>query len=133
MSSWLVNQLALLAFHPSRCLLLSGKSPLLAYFVVDLSTAHSSETVRAQQGVKEGPFWVQITLCVPWLAPQDQALVFPNGITFQRPEQQEEYVREWAPQAHGAALRLPDQILPGTLRRGEVLNSPCGGPHLLHP
>ena len=128
MSSWLVNQLALLAFYPSRCLLLSGKSPLLAYFVVDLSTAHSSETVRAQQGVKEGPFWVQITLCVPWLAPQDQALVFPNGITFQRPEQQEEYVREWARKRTGLPCDFQIKFYPGRYAVEKCSILPVGDP-----
>lgn len=37
----------------------------------------------------------QVTLVIPWLTKADQESIFPN-VTFESPEQQEEYVREWA-------------------------------------
>ena len=37
----------------------------------------------------------QVILVVPWLALSDQALIFPNQRTFERPAEQEECMREW--------------------------------------
>lgn len=37
----------------------------------------------------------QVTLVVPWLSKVDQLKVFPEGLIFDTPEQQEEYVRNW--------------------------------------
>ena len=73
-------------------------------------------------------FWVQITLCVPWLAPQDQALVFPNGITFQRPEQQEEYVREWARKRTGLPCDFKIKFYPGRYAVEKCSILPVGDP-----
>jgi len=36
-----------------------------------------------------------VTLLVPWLCKEDQQQVYPNKITFETPEQQEVYVRDW--------------------------------------
>jgi hypothetical protein len=38
----------------------------------------------------------KVTLVLPWLSPADQARVFPANVQFETPEQQEEYVRDWA-------------------------------------
>lgn len=38
---------------------------------------------------------VQVTLVIPWLAPSDQKLVFPNDLCFQKPSEQEQCIREW--------------------------------------
>lgn len=34
-------------------------------------------------------------MVVPWLSKVDQAKVFPNGLVFDTPEHQEDYVRNW--------------------------------------
>lgn len=36
-----------------------------------------------------------VTLLVPWLSKKDQELVYPNQITFDAPQNQENYIREW--------------------------------------
>lgn len=42
-----------------------------------------------------------MNLVIPWLAPADQAKVFPNGLKFESPAEQEKYVREWAAKRTG--------------------------------
>lgn len=37
----------------------------------------------------------KITLVIPWLSKMDQKRIFPRGISFDTPEQQEKYVRKW--------------------------------------
>ena len=72
-------------------------------------------------------FWVQITLCIPWLAPPDQALVF-NNITFQRPDQQEEYVREWARKRTGLPCDFQIKFYPGRYAVEKCSILPVGDP-----
>lgn len=38
---------------------------------------------------------MQVTLLVPWLAPSDQRLVFPDGIEFAKPEEQKHWILRW--------------------------------------
>ena len=43
----------------------------------------------------------QVLLVVPWLQRQHQALVFPDGLLFERPEQQTECIRGWVAKRAG--------------------------------
>ena len=69
----------------------------------------------------------QITLCIPWLAPPDQALVF-NNISFERPEQQEEYVREWARKRTGLPCDFQIKFYPGRYAVEKCSILPVGDP-----
>lgn len=48
---------------------------------------------RAAYLAKEGE--MDVTLVIPWLSLKEQALVYPNSVTFESPAQQETYVRQW--------------------------------------
>ncbi|KAJ4744492.1 hypothetical protein LUZ62_012190 [Rhynchospora pubera] len=37
----------------------------------------------------------EVTLVIPWLSLSDQVLVYPNGVTFDSPPEQESFVRRW--------------------------------------
>ena len=69
----------------------------------------------------------QITLCIPWLAPPDQAVVF-NNISFERPEQQEEYVREWARKRTGLPCNFQIKFYPGRYAVEKCSILPVGDP-----
>ncbi len=43
----------------------------------------------------------KVTLVLPWLSAADQERIFPANVSFDTPEQQEEYVRNWAKQRTG--------------------------------
>lgn len=43
----------------------------------------------------------QVTLYVPWLNKADQSIVYPHNLSFETPEAQEKYVREWVTQRTG--------------------------------
>jgi hypothetical protein len=49
----------------------------------------------------QGESGSQVNLVIPWLAPADQAKVFPNNLKFDAPADQEKYVREWAAKRTG--------------------------------
>lgn len=70
---------------------------------------------------------MQVTLCIPWLAPPDQAVVF-NNISFERPEQQEEYVREWARKRTGLPCDFQIKFYPGRYAVEKCSILPVGDP-----
>ncbi|KAF3327243.1 digalactosyldiacylglycerol synthase 2 [Carex littledalei] len=37
----------------------------------------------------------EVTLVIPWLSRSEQVLVYPNGVTFSSPSEQESFVRRW--------------------------------------
>ncbi len=49
---------------------------------------------------------------IPWLAPADQAKVFPNNMKFDTPADQEKYVREWAAKRTGFDCNFKVLIMP---------------------
>ena len=49
-------------------------------------------TAAARETALEG--CAQVTLVVPWLSVEEQPIVFPDQLTFSRPEQQEAHLRE---------------------------------------
>ena len=70
----------------------------------------------------------QVTLMIPWLAKHDQRAVFPDGKTFETPEQQEAYVREWAQKRTGFKSSFRVTFYPGryAAEKGSIL--PVGDP-----
>ena len=82
----------------------------------------------ALQGEEDMPAKPRVTLMIPWLAKQDQRAVFPNGITFDTPEQQEEYVRKWAETRTGFESNFKVTFYPGRYasEKGSIL--PVGDP-----
>ena len=45
--------------------------------------------------LQEDHLYMQVTLVVPWLAKCDQELTFIDGVTFETPDEQEKFMREW--------------------------------------
>lgn len=45
----------------------------------------------------------KVTIFIPWLNKADQKVVFPHNITFESPESQEKYVRDWVENRTGQA------------------------------
>ena len=70
----------------------------------------------------------KVTLMIPWLAKSDQSAVFPNGITFNSPEEQEQYVRKWAEKRTGFESNFKVTFYPGryAAEKGSIL--PVGDP-----
>jgi digalactosyldiacylglycerol synthase len=65
----------------------------------------------------------EVTLVVPWLSKSDQHKIFPNATTFDTPEQQEEYVREWARNRTGVDANFKVTFYPGryAAEKGSIL------------
>jgi digalactosyldiacylglycerol synthase len=69
-----------------------------------------------------------VTLMVPWLAPADQARVFPGGVTFATPAAQEAWVREWAAKRTGFAAPFNLAFYPGRYAPEKCSILPVGDP-----
>lgn len=65
---------------------------------------------------------------VPWLAKGDQKVIFPNGITFDSPEQQEEYVRSWVKHRTGNDCNFSIRFYPGRYAAEKCSILPVGDP-----
>jgi len=65
---------------------------------------------------------------IPWLAKSDQKAIFPNGLTFNSPEEQEQYVRNWAEKRTGFESNFKVTFYPGryAAEKGSIL--PVGDP-----
>eukprot|EP00798_Chlamydomonas_sp_ICE-L_P012526 gene12526-15742_t len=65
----------------------------------------------------------KVTLVIPWLSKIDQERVYPNNMTFDTPEQQEVYVREWARKRTGLDCNFKITFYPGmyTVDRGFIM------------
>lgn len=65
----------------------------------------------------------QVTLLLPWLSRVDQERVFPNSVTFESPEDQEAFVREWAQKRTGLNCNFKVTFYPGRYapEKGSIL------------
>ena len=65
---------------------------------------------------------------IPWLAKSDQKAIFPAGVTFNSPEEQEDYVRKWAEKRTGFESNFKVTFYPGRYapEKGSIL--PVGDP-----
>lgn len=68
---------------------------------------------------------VRVTVVVPWLPPSDQQLVHPKQ-TFDVPEQQEQYVREWVKRRVGFDPQLEVRFYPSRYARDKCSIVPVG-------
>lgn len=69
-----------------------------------------------------------VTLMIPWLAQADQARVFPNALTFDSPDQQEEYVRAWVRRRTGFDADFKVTFYPGRYAPEKCSILPVGDP-----
>ncbi|CAN6454011.1 unnamed protein product [Victoria cruziana] len=65
----------------------------------------------------------KVTLVVPWLSLKDQRVVYPNNITFNSPNEQEIYIRQWLEERTGFASGFGMCFYPGKVSYYECLIS----------
>ncbi|XP_058739888.1 digalactosyldiacylglycerol synthase 2, chloroplastic-like [Vicia villosa] len=58
-----------------------------------------------------------VTLLIPWLSLKDQKVVYPNNMTFESPEEQEKYIRQWLEDRLGFASGFSIKFYPGKFSR----------------
>ncbi|KAL3142707.1 hypothetical protein ABBQ38_003008 [Trebouxia sp. C0009 RCD-2024] len=95
-------------------------NPLLRAAYLSRNPAESGEEAVAPRP--------KVTLMIPWLAKSDQKAVFPKGVIFNSPEEQEEYVRKWAEKRTGFESNFKVTFYPGRYapEKGSIL--PVGDP-----
>jgi digalactosyldiacylglycerol synthase len=69
-----------------------------------------------------------VNLMIPWLAKADQRRVFPNQLTFDSPEEQEQYVRRWVQQRTGFNADFNVTFYPGRYAPEKCSILPVGDP-----
>ncbi|ERM99120.1 hypothetical protein AMTR_s00101p00147880 [Amborella trichopoda] len=55
----------------------------------------------------------RVTLFIPWLSLKEQELVYPSGITFSTPLEQEAYIRQWLEEKTGFSSDFNIRFYPG--------------------
>ncbi|CAL4995383.1 unnamed protein product [Urochloa decumbens] len=67
-----------------------------------------------------------VTLVVPWLCKSDQELVYPNSMTFNSPEEQENYMRNWLEERVGFKTDFKISFYPGKFQKERRSIIPAG-------
>ncbi|GJN02993.1 hypothetical protein PR202_ga20389 [Eleusine coracana subsp. coracana] len=68
----------------------------------------------------------KVTLVVPWLSKPEQELVYPNNITFNSPEEQETYIRNWLQERLGFEANFKISFYPGKFSKERRSIIPAG-------
>ncbi|KAL3926328.1 MAG: hypothetical protein SGPRY_003342, partial [Prymnesium sp.] len=65
----------------------------------------------------------RVTLMIPWLHPHEQPSVFPAGLVFASPSEQEQYIRGWLAKRAGIKQEICIRFYPGRYdkERGSIL------------
>lgn len=92
------------------------------------TAAKTFSNVADLQGEKDVSSKPKVTLMIPWLAKSDQRAIFPHGMTFNTPEEQEDYVRKWAEKRTGFESNFKVTFYPAryAVEKGSIL--PVGDP-----
>jgi digalactosyldiacylglycerol synthase len=69
-----------------------------------------------------------VNLMVPWLAKADQKRVFPGNISFDTPEEQEQWVRDWVKKRTGFSSNFKLTFYPGRYAPEKCSILPVGDP-----
>ena len=71
-------------------------------------------------GAKAGK---RVTLMVPWLHKVEQPMIFPNGLSFETPAEQEAHIRTWLKERGGMDESFRLAFYPGRydVERGSIL------------
>ncbi|XP_057519314.1 digalactosyldiacylglycerol synthase 1, chloroplastic-like [Amaranthus tricolor] len=68
----------------------------------------------------------KVTLLVPWLCKSDQELVYPNKLTFNSPQEQELYIRNWLEERVGFKSDFKISFYPGKFSKSRRSIIPTG-------
>ncbi len=71
---------------------------------------------------------LQVTLVIPWLARSDQKMIFPNGISFEGPEEQRQYVIDWVKTRTGMDCNFDIVFYPSRYATEKCSILPVGDP-----
>jgi hypothetical protein len=82
--------------------------------------------LRAAYLAKDGT--KSVNLMVPWLAKSDQQRIFPNGVTFDSPSEQEAWVKNWLKKRTGFTPEFKLTFYPGRYAPEKCSILPVGDP-----